>query len=210
MILKKISLSTILLFCFTITTFSQENLNKKTDGISFLKDQSKLNIQFNYEGMLIVDKPEGTFLTEKQNEKNAKEPGAGDRWFIAWQHNKTDDFPRRFKVLFNKYIAKKPLRAVSDSTVEYTLIIKTLKMDPSLYSGGGHNAHADLEFLFVKTTEPEKILCKLRLKEVQGSAGFASFDEGLRMQECYAVAGRLIAKYIIKNAYKKSRVNKNI
>jgi len=200
--LKKISFYTFLLINISITAFSQENQNKKTDGISFLKDQTKLNIQFYYEGMLIVDKPEATFLTEKQNEKNAKEPGAGDKWFIAWQHNKTDDFPRRFKILFNKYIGEKPIRAVSDSTAEYTLIIKTLKMDPSLYSGGGHNAHADLEFMFVKTTEPEKTLCKLRLKEVQGTAGFASFDEGLRMQECYALAGRLIAKYIIKNAYK--------
>ncbi|MBO9698918.1 MAG: hypothetical protein J7604_01850 [Sporocytophaga sp.] len=195
----------IILFVLSYNCFSQKTDKEKSEEIKFLKDQSVLNLQFDYQGMLIGDTPEQLYVEEKRETKNSRSEGSGNKWESEWQFNKTDDFPRRFSELFNKYLAKKKLHISKDTSATYTVTVKTLRIDPGFYTGtiASAPAMADMEFIFTKSDEPDKVLCRLRIKGVEGSAGFASFDAGLRMQECYAKAGKILANYILDYAYKK-------
>lgn len=204
--MKQIFVSLILLISFSSIGFSQKKTDKeRSEELQFLRYESILNLKFDYEGMLVGKTPEEVYLEETRDSKNSRIDGSGDKWLEAWEFNKSDDFPRRFTVLFNKYLEKKDLSVSQGARAPYTLTVKTVMIDPGFYTGTVINspAFADLYFIFTKTNEPDKVLCKLRIKNVDGSASFMSFDAGLRMQECYAKAGKLIAKYILDYAYKR-------
>lgn len=194
-----------LLITFSLNCFSQKKDKENSEELKFLVGQSVLNLQFDYQGMTVGEKPEQLYIEEKRDAKNSRAEGSGNKWEYDWEFNKNEDFPRRFTVLFNKHLAKKNLVVGKDSSATYTLTVKTLRIEPGFHTGtiASSPALADLEFIFTKTDEPEKVLCKLRIKGVEGSAGFASFDAGMRMQECYAKAGKILASYIMDNAYKK-------
>ncbi|WP_028978796.1 hypothetical protein [Sporocytophaga myxococcoides] len=200
----KIYIKYYLLYLLLIITpklaFSQQTDQQKTEALQFLKDQKQITIKFDYSDLKIREFPEADFLEEKMEEKESRSEGAGERWLISWKQDKEQNFPRKFMILFNKYLAKKGLKT-SDNATPYTLIVKTLKIDPGWISGTivAQPAVTDFEFYFVKTDSPEVVLCKFRLSNVEGSA---DYDAGKRMQECYAKAGKQLAKYIAEYAFK--------
>lgn len=202
---KKISIYTFILFNIALTAFSQKNNQQKSEELQFLKGQNILNLRFDYEGMMVGEMREEDYLGKKREEKNSRSQGTGDFWVQEWEHNKTEDFPKRFEVLFNKYMQKKNIKVEKGVDAPYTIIVKTIKLDPGFYTGtwASQPALADLEFHFVKTDNPEVVLCKLRVKNMEGASasGFGSYDAGIRMEECYAKAGKMLAKYILENAF---------
>ncbi|WP_028978797.1 hypothetical protein [Sporocytophaga myxococcoides] len=201
--LNKISLYTLLLICISIPCFSQQIYQEKPGGLYILKGETTLNLRFDYRGMMVGDMTEEDYLGQKREEKNARSEGKGDYWVQQWEQNKSEDFPKRFEVLFNKYMQKKNIKAEKSVDATYTLIVRTVKLDPGFYTGtiGSQPALADIDFYFVKSDNPEVVLLKLRVKNVEGASasGFGSFDAGVRMEECYAKAGKMLAKYILEN-----------
>ncbi len=191
----------LVLISISHLSFSQQTDQQQTEALQFLKDQKQLKIKFDYSDLKIRELPEADFLEEKMEEKEARSEGAGERYLNAWKEDKQVNFPKKFMILFNKYLKKNGLN-VSENEAPYTLIVKTLKIDPGWYSGTivSQPAVTDFEFYFVKSDAPEVVLCKFRIINVQGAA---DYDAGVRMQECYAKAGKELAKYISKYAYSK-------
>jgi hypothetical protein len=99
--------------------------------------------------MIVGAVTEEDYLEEKRESKNSRAEGSGDKWVEEWQFNKNEDFPRRFTVLFDKYLKNKNLRVVRDTTATYTLTVKTLRIDPGFLTGTMINAPAEADLYFI-------------------------------------------------------------
>lgn len=156
--MQQISVFLILLLCFSYNCFSQKTNKEKSEELKFLVYQSYLNLRFDYHDMMVGAVTEEDYLEEKRESKNSRAEGSGDKWVEKWQFDKNEDFPRRFTVLFDKYLKNKNLRVVRDTTATYTLTVKTLRIDPGFHTGTMINApaEADLYFVFTKSDEPDK------------------------------------------------------
>lgn len=205
--MKNVSLIFILLITITSASFSQQIYQEKSGGLYILKGETILNLRFDYQGMRVCNIKEEDYLGEKREEKNARSQGKGDYWVQQWEQNKSEDFPKRFEVLFNKYMQKKNLKVERGADAPYTLIVRTISLDPGFHTGTivSQPALVNLDFYFVKSDNPEVVLLKLKVENVEGAdaSGFGSFDAGVRMGECYAKAGKILAKYILQNAFAK-------
>lgn len=204
--MRNISFIFILLFIINFASFSQKIYQEKSGGLYILKGETILNLRFDYQGMMVCNMTEEDYLAQKRDVKNARSEGKGDCWVQQWEQNKSEDFPKRFEVLFNKHMQKKNLKVEKGADAPYTLIVRTISLDPGFHTGTivSQPAFADLDFYFVKSDNPEIILLKLKVKDMVGEpAGFGAFDTGTRMGECYAKAGKMLAKYILENTLAK-------
>jgi len=62
------------------------------------------------------------------------------------------------------------------------------------------SAYIDVEVLISETANEDKVLAKMTVTEVPGRTAHGNdYDTGLRIQEAYAMAGKLIAKFLAKN-----------
>lgn len=200
--MRNIRLIFILLFFTTSPSFSQGIYQEKSGGLYILKGETILNLRFDYQGMIVCNMPEEEYLGQKREMKNSRSEGKGDYWVQQWEQNKSEDFLKRFEVLFNKHMQKQNLKIEKNVDAPYTLIVRTISLDPGFHTGTivSQPAFADLDFYFVKSDNPEVILLTLKVKNVLGEpAGFGAFDAGTRMGECYARAGKMLAKYILEH-----------
>src|SRR5690606_14514813 len=116
---------------------------------------------------------------------------------------KKDVYPAKYITAFNKVFASKRVKfkAIQDSTLKYTLIVKTIRIEPGfatlpvVYSG----ANSDFEFRFVETMAPDKQLCKLKISNVKGSG---EYDTANRIGDCYEIAGDTFGRYILEYVFK--------
>jgi hypothetical protein len=54
--------------------------------LSFLSGQTKLNIEYNYEKMMVAEATEEAYKKEKIAKFNEKQPGKGERWAEKWEN----------------------------------------------------------------------------------------------------------------------------
>lgn len=196
--MKKYNFTFILFLCTIISTsgICQKTEKEKSDELMFLHNQKVLNIVFDYEGMVVGDKTEAEYVKGKTAEKNAQKAGKGDLWYKNWEDDKHSRFAPLFIKQINKYLSTRQLKFVQDTIVKYTLIVKTLNINPG-ERVTNLPAHADFEFSFIESANPGVVLCKLKVKEVKGLASMASYDKGERYEESYSLAGKILAKYLI-------------
>ena len=81
----KLSKSLLFILCSFICSFNaiaQEDVGDV--DLSFLSGQSKFNIVYNYDNMIVGDKTEDEYKKEKIAKFDEKEPGKGARWEKNW------------------------------------------------------------------------------------------------------------------------------
>lgn len=177
------------------------------DGsVKFLKDQKILLVKYDYSATEMGDgTSEAVFLQKKQEELNAKRAARGDEYVERWNRTKKENWEFKFEELFNKYSSKLEMNQ-SHTEAKYTLVVKSLVTFPGMTTGmgmGGVPSYVTLEFSFVETAQPEKVLGRFLLKHVQGPAnsncGMFVDAPALCMQEAYAKAAKVFADYVKKN-----------
>jgi len=194
-IMKKI----ILLFAasFLMLSFTHAQKIKVTDGdLSFLKDLAELSVVFEYPDDIKVGKmSQEDFIDKKVAEKEEKEAGTGEAWKEAYFADRTDHYEPMFIELFDKYTGDLYIQQ-DDPDYKYTMIVKTTFMEPGYNVGiSSKKAAIDLEISFIETANPENVLGTISLKK---SPGTAHYDQGLRVGESYAKAGKELGKYLEK------------
>ncbi len=120
--------------------------------------------------------------------------------------DKEDVYPEKYITAFNEVFTLKRIKfkSVQDRTLKYTLIVKTVRIEPGfaslpiVYSG----AQSDFEFRFVETIAPDNQLCKLKISNVKGTG---EYDTTNRIGECYAIAGATFGQYIPEYVFKAGR-----
>jgi hypothetical protein len=103
--MKKISVFLIGFMLVLLTTnVSAQKIKLVSGDLSFLKGQTKLNVEYIYDGMMVGKKPEVEYIKEKVEKYNKDEAGKGDKWLVSWKNDRTTRFQPKFEELLNKYL----------------------------------------------------------------------------------------------------------
>jgi hypothetical protein len=174
---------------------------KITDGdLDALKNETKINMAFTYDNLSVGKyKDESDYVAKKTDEYNKKESGRGDRWAKEWVADRKNRFEPQFIELFEKYSDMKVSGSANDA--KYTLLLKTTTMEPGFNVGVmRRNAEIDGE-IWIMEAASQKVICKIKMDNAKGRDFWgADFDTGGRIAECYADAGKAVAKFIKKKA----------
>lgn len=167
-----------------------------------LAGETKLNLIYDYSEMEMGKYgSEADYTKKKVEDLNKKTPGKGDKWLEGWNGNKENRYHPKFEQLLNKGLEKKGCSASqSNKSAKYTLRVKTITLFPGWNIGVSKlPAYCTYRFEMVETAAPDKIICAIRINNVQGSQAMGyDFDEGSRVAESYAKAGKIMAKYLSK------------
>ena len=182
---------------------SAQKISQQSGDVTMLAGQNKLLVQYDFKDLDIgKEGSEDAYLKKKKEDLNAKEPGKGVKFVEGWEKNKTERYEPKFEELFNKELEGKMTLSSSNKDAKYTLIVKTLTLYPGFNVGVmKYPAYVSFAFVIVETANAGKELARMELREVQGSQVMGmDFDAGSRLQESYAKAGKILAKYIEKKA----------
>lgn len=186
----------VLLF---ITTFAMAQRARVIDGnLNALKGVKKLNVKYDYSNMEVGKKTEKEYVDDKKESYNRKSAGRGDKWAKEWVADRADRFEPRFEEEFNNNC---DIRVGNFPNEKYTMIFKTVFTEPGFNIGVARkNAYVDGEVWIIETANPGKIIVKLDIPDCPGRTAFGTdFDNGLRLQEAYAMAGKGLARFFRKN-----------
>jgi hypothetical protein len=164
--------------------------------LSALKNEKSINTEFSYDKMKVGKfDDEAEYVNKKKEEYNKKEAGKGDTWATQW----VDDREEKFEPQFNELFEKTSMMSITPKS-KYTLIYKTTFTEPGFNIGVMRkNATIDGEAWIVETANKNKVIAKISVAKAPGRMfGGFDFDTGERIQEAYAMAGRAVAKMIVK------------
>jgi ribosomal protein L22 len=199
--MKKLTLG-LLFVLGSSTALLAQKIALVSGDLSILKGQTELNIVYDYSSMAVGKfKTEAEYKEKKIKEANEKEAGKGDQWEQSWENDKTTRFPSKFEELFNKGIKDFNINASQNNeNAKYTLIVKTIYLEPGFNIGVTRkNAAVSFEYLIVESSDHSKVLARMTQAEVPGAqVGGYDFDNGVRISESYAKAGKMLAAFIGK------------
>jgi hypothetical protein len=171
---------------------------KATKGdFSALKGQSKVNVEFVYDNVMVGKDKEKDYIDRKVKEYNEKEAGKGDKWKAAWNNDRKSRYEPHFFEQFNK---QSGLNAGSFPDAKYTLVVKVKRIEP------GFNivvmrkfAEIDTEISLVETSNKGKVLGTVTADRAPGRTyGYDDYDTGVRISEAFEMLGKSFGKYLAK------------
>ncbi|MGQ0826767.1 MAG: hypothetical protein ACT4ON_00075 [Bacteroidota bacterium] len=180
-----------------------QKMVQESGDVTMLAGQAKLLVEYDFSDLdMGKEGSESDYLKKKKADLNAKEPGKGDKFVEGWEKDKVNRYQPKFEELFNKTIKEKVNLSPSNKDAKYKLIVKTLTLYPGYNIGiSKMPAYVSFAFVIVETANPSKELSKTVVRNVVGSQAMGyDFDAGSRLQESYAKAGKMYAKYIMKKA----------
>jgi len=206
--MKKMSLL-FMMGIFLVSSVSMFAQCKLTSGdIKMLKDQSSINLQYDYSNMAIGKfKTDDEYVANKTKEMNKKKPGSGDDWAVKWKSDRESRFQPAFERNLNMLLERfKSSGRTGASNAKYTLIIHTTfaEMGFSTFGYGPRkSAYISLVVDLVETSIPSKILASIEMRREEGHYyGDLEVDAGLRMQSCYERAGEELGGFLVREAFK--------
>ena len=171
---------------------------KATKGdFSALKGQSKVNVEFVYDNVMVGKDKEKDYIDRKVKEYNEKEAGKGDKWKAAWNNDRKSRYEPHFFEQFNK---QSGLNAGSFPDAKYSLVVKVKRIEP------GFNivvmrkfAEIDTEISLVETSNKGKVLGAVTADRAPGRTyGYDDYDTGVRISEAFEMLGKSFGKYLAK------------
>ena len=179
-------------------TVSAQKIKLEDGSVDAIKSETTFNYEFTYDNMAVgkFDK-EADYVKKKTDDYNAKDEGRGDGWAKKWVSDRESQFEPKFREMFNKYA-----ESTTKKDSKYTIIFHTVFTEPGYNTGmgmigGKKAAQIDAEITIVETADRSKKVAVIRMDNCPGSSFFgADIDTGARIAECYAKAGKSLAKFI--------------
>lgn len=175
------------------------------DGdVSVLKGQTTIMVLFKYDSMVIeTNTPEEDFVRTKKAELELKQPGLGARWEKSWTEDRKWKLEPSFKNMF--------ARTLKISTIgksQYSFVFHTKRTVPGWNFGVAlvqQESIIDGEAILIDNNDPNKILAKLELKDMDGRGTVAqhAYETGDQIAKAYETAGRELALFVKANMKKK-------
>ncbi len=171
--------------------------------LSFLSGETKINIVYDYDGMLVGKKKEAEYLKEKAAKGNEKQPGKGDRWVEKWHNNKTNLYEPMFDELINKMLIKGKTNATAAKGMKdtkYTIVVKTVMMEPGFNSVVmKQDPFCKYEISWIETST-KTVMAKglITAKGILMGGSDWDFDPSNGIKECFAKAGKVCGSSMAK------------
>lgn len=202
--MKRLSAIAIILTMICATGFSQK-IKLVSGNLSKLKDQKILNLEYEYNDLLVGKKKESVYIQETVVKYNDDEPGKGDTWKTAWVNNRETRYQPKFEELLNKHLTELGMEAKPNAEgATYTIVLKTIMIDPGFNIGVTRKpAIINVLISIVESNNKKNSVAEILMTKVPGqdAMGF-DYDSGLRIAEAYAKCGKSLAKYIGKSISK--------
>lgn len=189
----------LMLFVIGVTLNAQTPAKK--GDYSFLKDETTINIKYEYDDMIVGKKlTEEEYVNGKVEDYNADEPGKGDKWKEGWYGARDKRYEPKFETLINKSLEKTKLTATEGDGEKFLLIVKTIYTEPGFHVGVMKKAaYVNFVFIFINTETGEEE-ANFTLTKVPGSQAMGyDYDAGSRIAESYAKGGKMLGDYIAKD-----------
>ena len=181
-----------------------QDIKQGDKTLSFLKGQTKINVTYIYDGMMVGKKEEDDYKKEKIDYYNHKKAGKGKAWEEKWINNRAVVFEPKFEDLLNRMLVKgktKLVAAKGTTDAKYTIQVKTIVMEPGVNAVAMQlNPYCNIEIAYLETATG-KIMAKGLLVDVEGievNDDEYDFDCAGRVGECYAKAGKTVGSSISK------------
>lgn len=180
----------------SISLFAQKI--KLTEGsLDALKGQKEISIQYTYDAVMVgTDQDEKVFLERKKAEWDTKEAGRGDAFEKQWFESRKALYEAIFAFRFDKTSSL----TVAKTPAQYTLIVKTKRIEPGWNAGVVQKAPTvEGQAWVVSTSDPSKVLAIITFEKCNGEDTLGGdFEMGRRIQSAYHTAATEIAKFIEK------------
>ncbi|GHU79641.1 hypothetical protein FACS1894145_4230 [Bacteroidia bacterium] len=187
--MKKICL--LLLIALSTNVFAQKI--KVTSGkIDFLKSEQSIDIAYTYNDLKVGKLTEEEYIQKKRGDKGDN----FETWYKSWINDRETRYEPKFEELFEKYMDEK---LHFDSEAKYVMNINTYFIEPGFNVGvWRENAAVSLLITILdKETDTEVATINIQKSSANDFWG-TDFDAGYRISECYAKAGRELAKFFKK------------
>jgi hypothetical protein len=202
---KIIVLSVLLLFSISTSLLFAQKIKLVSGDLSFLKGQTKINIEYIYDGMMVGLKSEEDYVNSKVEYYNKDKAGEGDKWLQNWINCRKNKYQPKFEEMLNLYLKKNKVNFSPNNTdAKYTLILKTDFTEPGFSIGIARQpAHINTSIFFVETANKSNKLVEITIEDASSHyAAGEIYDAGFRIQEAYAACGKKLAKFLKKEAFK--------
>lgn len=160
-----------------------------------LKGQTSYGIEFTYDSMLIgTGVRERTYLRQKKDEWELKEPGRGSDFVEQWFRDRKRLYEPAFIQKFERYSSLR----LDDPAAKYTLIVKTKNTEGGWNAGVvGHPGEITGEMWVVESADKTNILAKISFFEFTGknSTG-GDFEMTQRIKSAYEITGRWLGDFL--------------
>ncbi|MDR3245587.1 MAG: hypothetical protein LBT50_04070 [Prevotellaceae bacterium] len=192
---------TFAICCFATSLFAQK-ISVTSGSVNFIKNQKVIQFAYTYENMTVGKMSEPEYVEKKVSEYNQKEAGRGDRWKKSWESDREQRFVPKFEELFDKHLEKYDIvSSESSEGAEYRIVVNTDFTEPGFNVGvARRNAAINLSCKVFNIATGEQVATITIRNSSANNFWGTDFDTGFRIQECYAKAGRELAKFFIKKA----------
>jgi hypothetical protein len=190
MIMKIRFLFLLFFICSSTAVFAQKFKLVSGDAKS-LKAITSIQMEYVYSPMSVGKfDDEKDYLEKKSTEYNSKESGRGDKWKRGWIEDRSKRFEPTFEELFNKHAKQTKV----GKTGSYKMVMHTTFTEP------GFNVHVMRKNAVINATfsiydESGNLVAQIQMEKAPGRTfGGYDYDTGARIEECYAMAGKALAK----------------
>lgn len=192
----------LLLLSAALLTANLKAQDFEKANLDFLAGQTKFNIEYNYDDMMVADITEVNYKKEKIAKFNEKQPGKGERWAEKWVNARALTYEPMFEELISKYVFKANggVIAKKQPDAKYTVYVKTLNTDPGWNAVVmKRNPKCVFEISIIEiATGAVKAKGEMKANGVLMGGSDWDFDPTNSIKECYAKAGKEVGKKIAK------------
>ncbi|MDR3246929.1 MAG: penicillin-binding protein activator LpoB [Prevotellaceae bacterium] len=167
-------------------------------SVDFIKKQKVIQFIYTYKNMTVGEMLEVEYVEKKVSDYNQKDEGKGDHWKEMWINDRTERYVPKFEELFVKNFEKGIVVGNSDQGAKYRIVVNTDFTEPGFNVGVVRKSAAiDLTCTVFNIATGEHVATiEVPNSSAKNFLGL-DFDTGFRIQECYAKAGRELAKFLI-------------
>lgn len=211
--MKAHKLFLIAMLCFLFHTKSQAQDVIVTYGnLMFLKGQTDVNIEFDYDNLRVGEFTEDMYLKQKRKEFR-KAPDA-DAWEAKWEADKAGKFDPKFTKQFNLGTLRIKLVATAgNNDAQYVMQVKTIRIEPGYYGTGmRRDTYVDVEITFVDTAHLDKPVCIIKAYRILGTTELTKdmSDQQIKIANAYGVIADKLSSMIVAECIKKIKQPKEV
>jgi hypothetical protein len=175
--------------------------------LAVLKGQTTINVEFDYAGMTVGGKatPETQWLAGEVAKRNGKKAGSGDAFQATWVSSRAELYAPRFLEELNKELEKAGAKAaLGAGAAKYTLIVRTVQVEPGATIGFNTQAWATLDVRLVDTATKDVALATIGIEKIRpatkkvGGIKLGGYDAESRLAECYDDGGEALGELLVK------------
>jgi len=194
----------LIIACFFISgAVSAQDMNVVQGNFDFLKDQKKINTEFDYSDftMMKEKKSEAQYVKEHKAELDEKAKGNGNIWEKKWVNAREQIWTPKFLEIANIVLTKekKDLNFQEGLKTPYTLIVKAVWIYPGWDAGiMKQPAKVTTNLKFVDSANKSNVLLEITSDEAPGDQWGSNFSNETRIGEGFAKTAKSMSKLIIK------------